>query len=572
MSATSPRPAAALDPVLDVHFGVEDAGMLEHAAVPTLRFAVRIRADGERPIRSIMLDVQIQIAARRRSYDDAEKERLLELFGEAGRWSTTLRTLPWTRISQNVPGFTGETLVDLHVPCTYDFEVTAAKYLQALDDGEIPLEFLFSGTVMYMSEAGLLQMARISWERDAEYALPVSGVARDDGPLLPRQRAGCASRARRSTGSTRTARATRCRAGSTRSTRCWPRTSSRRRASRMDELSRIADAVLYEGYVLWPYSRSATKNQRRWTFGGVYPEAHSERASRRPVPDADRVPDRGRRRVHAWTCACGSCTWSRAASRARASAGFEPVEELTVGDEHHVAWDEATEREVRLPATSLGSARVRAAPSRSTCRPARASRSAARRRPDRLAGALLRSWRALRGSGRRRRRAARPGRPPPDRAHRQHQRPSTATTAQEALRQTFCSAHTILHARGRRVPVAHGSARGAARRGAPSARNTGTWPVLVGAEGERHTVLSSPIILPDYPQVAPESPGDMFDAAEIDQLLRLSILSMTEDEKREMRASDPKTRAILERTESLTQEELMRLHGTVREFGLSRRG
>ena len=174
MSATSPRPAAALDPVLDVQFGVEDAGMLEHAAVPTLRFAVRIRAAGDRPIRSIMLDVQIQIAARRRSYDDAEKERLLELFGEAGRWSTTLRTLPWTRISQNVPGFTGETLVDLHVPCTYDFEVTAAKYLQALDRGEIPLEFLFSGTVMYMSEAGQMQMARISWERDAEYALPVA--------------------------------------------------------------------------------------------------------------------------------------------------------------------------------------------------------------------------------------------------------------------------------------------------------------------------------------------------------------------------------------------------------------
>ena len=174
MSATSPRPAAALDPVLDVNFSVEDAGMLDHAAVPTLKFAVRIGAEGERQIRSIMLDVQIQIAARRRSYGDAEKERLLELFGEPDRWGTTLRTLLWTRLSQNVPGFTGETVIDLHVPCTYDFEVTAAKYLQALEGGEIPLEFLFSGTVMYMSEAGLLQMARISWERDADYGLPVA--------------------------------------------------------------------------------------------------------------------------------------------------------------------------------------------------------------------------------------------------------------------------------------------------------------------------------------------------------------------------------------------------------------
>jgi hypothetical protein len=174
MSATTPRPAAALDPGLDVRFDVEDAGLLEHAAAPTLRFAVRIKAAGERPVRSVMLDVQIQIAARRRSYEAAEKERLLELFGEPGRWGSTLRTLPWTRVSQNVPGFSGETVVDLHVPCTYDFEVTAAKYLQALAGGEIPLEFLFSGTVMYTNDAGLLQTSRISWERDAEYSLPVA--------------------------------------------------------------------------------------------------------------------------------------------------------------------------------------------------------------------------------------------------------------------------------------------------------------------------------------------------------------------------------------------------------------
>lgn len=175
MSTTTPRPAAAaLDQAIDVGFAIEDCGLLTHAAVPTLRFGLRIRADGPRPIRSIMLDVQLQIAARRRSYGPGEKEGLLELFGEPARWGTTLRTLPWVRISYNVPGFTGETTVDLHIPVTYDFDVTAAKYLQALDQGEVPLEFLFSGTVMYMSDAGLLQMARISWERDAEYGLPVS--------------------------------------------------------------------------------------------------------------------------------------------------------------------------------------------------------------------------------------------------------------------------------------------------------------------------------------------------------------------------------------------------------------
>jgi hypothetical protein len=83
-------------------------------------------------------------------------------------------------------------------------------------------------------------------------------------------------------------------------------------------------------------------------------------------------------------------------------------------------------------------------------------------------------------------------------------------------------------------------------------------------------MLSSPIILPDYPEIAPESPGDLFDGGEIDQLLILNILSLTDEEKAEMRAADPRTREILERTESLSEEELMRLHGAIREFGMAR--
>jgi hydrogenase maturation protease len=95
--------------------------------------------------------------------------------------------------------------------------------------------------------------------------------------------------------------------------------------------------------------------------------------------------------------------------------------------------------------------------------------------------------------------------------------------------------------------------------------------VLVGEPGERTTILSSPIILEDYPRVAPESPGDLFDGGEIDQLLTLNILSLTDEEKAEMRDSDPRAREILERTEALSDEELMRLHGAIREFGMTRR-
>jgi hypothetical protein len=106
------------------------------------------------------------------------------------------------------------------------------------------------------------------------------------------------------------------------------------------------------------------------------------------------------------------------------------------------------------------------------------------------------------------------------------------------------------------------------RESARSCKNEGTWPVLVGDEkaGDRRTILSSPIILYDYPKIAPESPGDLFDGTEIDEILTLRVMTMTDAEKEEMRQSDERARQILERTESLREDELMRLHGVVREL------
>jgi Family of unknown function (DUF6084) len=166
-------PVAAAEPALELRFAVEGAEALPYAAVPTIRFALRVESLGGQPVRSLSLDVQMQIAARRRGYGEAEQGALIELFGDPSRWKTTLRTLPWLRTTLVVPGFTGETLVDLDVPVTYDFEVTAAKYLQALEDGEVPLELLFSGTAFYATASGLLQAVRISWESEAGYRLPV---------------------------------------------------------------------------------------------------------------------------------------------------------------------------------------------------------------------------------------------------------------------------------------------------------------------------------------------------------------------------------------------------------------
>jgi hypothetical protein len=155
----------------ELAFSVEDAARVELAAVPTLRFALRVSTSA--PVRSLLLDTQIQIAARRRAYDAAAHDRLFELFGPVADWGTTLRTLLWTRATLVVPPFDGETTVGLPVACSYDLEVAASRYLDALQDGEVPLEFLFSGSVFYADDDGRLQTVRLSWESEAEYRLPV---------------------------------------------------------------------------------------------------------------------------------------------------------------------------------------------------------------------------------------------------------------------------------------------------------------------------------------------------------------------------------------------------------------
>jgi hypothetical protein len=158
--------------VPELGFAVLGAAPLEHAALPTLVFTLALDAHGA-SVRSVLLDTQIQIAARRRRYEPAEHERLGELFGPVRDWGTTLRTLLWTRVTLVVPPFTGSTEAALHVPCSYDLEVVATKYLDALGDDAVPLEFLFSGTLFYAGPGGLLQAGRISWEQDADYRLPV---------------------------------------------------------------------------------------------------------------------------------------------------------------------------------------------------------------------------------------------------------------------------------------------------------------------------------------------------------------------------------------------------------------
>lgn len=156
----------------ELGFTVLGCEPLPYAAAPALRFSLAIDAQGA-SVRSVMLEVQVRIAATQRGYTEAEQAQLGDLFGAAHRWSDTLKGLLWTHGSLVVPPFEGATVVDLPVPCTYDFDVAAAKYLSGVQEGEIPLDLLFSGTVFYAGPTGALQINRISWNAEASHRLPV---------------------------------------------------------------------------------------------------------------------------------------------------------------------------------------------------------------------------------------------------------------------------------------------------------------------------------------------------------------------------------------------------------------
>jgi hypothetical protein len=162
----------------DLNFRVEKAEAVPFAAAPQLNFRLRIAQPGgprEEPasIHTIALRCQIHIEPARRRYAPKEQDRLADLFGTRDRWGQTLKTMFWTHASVGVPAFTGETAVDLPVPCTYDFNVAATKYFYGLEEGQIPLSLLFSGTIFYESEEHGLQVAQLPWEKEATFKLPV---------------------------------------------------------------------------------------------------------------------------------------------------------------------------------------------------------------------------------------------------------------------------------------------------------------------------------------------------------------------------------------------------------------
>jgi hypothetical protein len=281
----------------------------------------------------------------------------------------------------------------------------------------------------------------------------------------------------------------------------------------------IARAVLYEGYILYPYRASAVKNRHRWTIGGLAPAA-SLRTECLVVGGAPAVLSVRVRFLH-------------------------PL--LRSGD--GLPTQEATEREVVLPEIPLGTLSPQRIPF--DFPPALELEGNVERRQHAVEGVVEVSCERV-----------------PSRVNRVAVCVHNLTPLDrgagrdDAELRTLASAHVVLGVRGGAF-VSLTDPPGELRAAAAGCRNEGVWPVLVGEPGSRDTVLASPIILPDYPRVAPESPGDFFDGTEIDEMLALRVLTLTDGEKRAM-AADPRARAILERVEALPADGLLGLHGAVR--------
>lgn len=339
-------------------------------------------------------------------------------------------------------------------------------------------------------------------------------------------------------------------------------------------VERLVNAVLYEGYILYPYRPSAVKNQQRFNFGALCPEAysaaqHGTEAWRMQTECLVRGGPRATinvrvRFLHLLAREVGElitplCEW-----RDGDEPEFRLVDKLEVGDELYQTWQEAVERDVSASSLNLSDLAaeserlVFAFPSMRKLEPLRAD-------DGRVVGVIVRKQAAIRGS------IEVSAEPVSDNlfkvtvqiANRTVIEDAQSKSRDEALMQSPVSTHTILGVRdGEFISLLDPP--DALCDAVADCQNVGTWPVLVGRVGERDCMLSSPIILYDYPEIAPESPGDLFDGTEIDEILTLRIMTLTEDEKRAMRGVDEHARRILERTERLPAEELMKMHGAMR--------
>jgi hypothetical protein len=341
----------------------------------------------------------------------------------------------------------------------------------------------------------------------------------------------------------------------------------------LERVEKIAEAVLYEGYMLYPYRASAVKNQQRWNFGVLCPRSYSEQqnGSDAWMMQTECILESSlstRLNIEIRFLQIVNRTIGKLAEPISdlprvGELEFQAVERLQVGNQTYAPWQEAMERKRCLPPLDSGTSSFH----RNFRFRFKADRELEpiRNEDGLIAGVIIREWQTLA--------VAVDVEVSPQRdglskltLRMYNLTPIDATQISlraDALMQSLVSAHTILAVEGGEY-VSLLDPPDALKDLATECKNVGTWPVMVGEEGARNVMLSSPIILYDYPQIAPESPGSLFDGTEIDEILSLRILTLTEEEKNEMRQSDERSRAILERTENMPPEQFMKLHGVLR--------
>ncbi|MET3140829.1 UNVERIFIED_ORG: hypothetical protein ABIB13_000525 [Arthrobacter sp. UYEF2] len=337
----------------------------------------------------------------------------------------------------------------------------------------------------------------------------------------------------------------------------------------------VADAVLYEGYLLYPYRASSQKNQARWQFGILGPPgAAAAGTGEEPDMFADCLLTPGPQaaiEIHVRFLQLQS----RTAEKLDDDGGFTAVDELTVGAARWLSWDEAVEREV-----TLGPFAVAGFSGQKTVLPVEVpggeDTEELRDASGRLAGRLVRRRRPLQGEVRL---AASPAGGPLVRmrvgvanvaamtaaapASGEAEGAADGWTRQHAIGESFIGTHLLLSLQdGDFVSLLEPPP--SAQAAAAACEQHRCWPVLAGPERQSDVLLVSPIILYDHPAVAPESSVALYDSTEIDEILTLRVLTLTEEEKAEARATDPRAAAIIDRCEAMSTAELQQLHGILR--------
>lgn len=173
VTATHPGNGGRLVPPAP-EISVLGAEAIPHSAAPTLLFTGHVSETSGREVYAVALTAQVMIDPARRSYDEATRERLVELFGEPERWGATTHSFLWAELSVLVGSFTGATTFRLPMPCNYDLEIAATKYLHSVPGGEVPLSFHFTGTIFYRGESDRLQIVKVPWDCSARFGMPAS--------------------------------------------------------------------------------------------------------------------------------------------------------------------------------------------------------------------------------------------------------------------------------------------------------------------------------------------------------------------------------------------------------------